>query len=281
MKKFVPYATINPLIFQKSQQRQKAILKLENPGSYDDKERMRNMEKLDMLYEGKAKKVYKTDDENAYIVEYKDDATAFNGLKKGTIAGKGVINNKMSNLMFRLLEEKGIPTHYIEELSDRETAVRKVEIVPLEVIVRNIAAGSFSKRYGVPEGSELKCTILEYSYKNDDLGDPLINDLHAIALGLATREELDQIAEMTLAINEALKEIFLKVGIILVDFKIEFGRCPALGGKIFLADEISPDTCRLWDAQTKEKLDKDRFRRDLGGVEEAYNEVFNKLFKKD
>ncbi|MBS5843305.1 MAG: phosphoribosylaminoimidazolesuccinocarboxamide synthase [Clostridiales bacterium] len=239
------------------------------------------MEKLDMLYEGKAKKVYKTDDENAYIVEYKDDATAFNGLKKGTIAGKGVINNKMSNLMFRLLEEKGIPTHYIEELSDRETAVRKVEIVPLEVIVRNIAAGSFSKRYGVPEGSELKCTILEYSYKNDDLGDPLINDLHAIALGLATREELDQIAEMTLAINEALKEIFLKVGIILVDFKIEFGRCPALGGKIILADEISPDTCRLWDAQTKEKLDKDRFRRDLGGVEEAYNEVFNKLFKKD
>jgi phosphoribosylaminoimidazolesuccinocarboxamide synthase len=281
LKKFVPYATINPLIFQKSQQRQKAILKLENPGSYDDKERMRNMEKLDMLYEGKAKKVYKTDDENAYIVEYKDDATAFNGLKKGTIAGKGVINNKMSNLMFRLLEEKGIPTHYIEELSDRETAVRKVEIVPLEVIVRNIAAGSFSKRYGVPEGSELKCTILEYSYKNDDLGDPLINDLHAIALGLATREELDQIAEMTLAINEALKEIFLKVGIILVDFKIEFGRCPALGGKIILADEISPDTCRLWDAQTKEKLDKDRFRRDLGGVEEAYNEVFNKLFKKD
>ncbi|MFR1517747.1 MAG: phosphoribosylaminoimidazolesuccinocarboxamide synthase [Clostridia bacterium] len=239
------------------------------------------MRKLEMLYEGKAKKVYKTDDENAYIVEYKDDATAFNGLKKGTIAGKGVINNRMSNLMFRLLEEKGIPTHYIEELSDRETAVRKVEIVPLEVIVRNIAAGSFSKRYGVPEGSALKCTILEYSYKNDDLGDPLINDLHAIALGLATREELDEIAKMTFAVNEALQEIFLKVGIILVDFKIEFGRCPAEGGKIILADEISPDTCRLWDAKTKEKLDKDRFRRDLGGVEEAYNEVFNKLFKKD
>jgi len=239
------------------------------------------MRKLEMLYEGKAKKVYETDDENAYIVEYKDDATAFNGLKKGTIAGKGVINNRMSNLMFRLLEEKGIPTHYIEELSDRETAVRKVEIVPLEVIVRNIAAGSFSKRYGVPEGSALKCTILEYSYKNDDLGDPLINDLHAIALGLATREELDEIAKMTFAVNEALQEIFLKVGIILVDFKIEFGRCPAEGGKIILADEISPDTCRLWDAKTKEKLDKDRFRRDLGGVEEAYNEVFNKLFKKD
>ena len=236
------------------------------------------MKKLEMLYEGKAKKVYKTDDENVYIVEYKDDATAFNGLKKGTIAGKGVINNRMSNLMFRLLEEKGIPTHYIEELSDRETAVRKVEIVPLEVIVRNVAAGSFSKRYGVPEGSPLNCTILEYSYKNDELGDPLINDYHAIALGLATREELDQIAAMTFAVNDALREIFEKVGIILVDFKIEFGRCPALGGKIILADEISPDTCRLWDAKTKEKLDKDRFRRDLGG--EAYNEVFNKLFKK-
>lgn len=239
------------------------------------------MDKLEMLYEGKAKKVYKTNDENAYIVEYKDDATAFNGLKKGTIAGKGVINNRMSNLMFKLLEEKGVPTHFIEELSDRETAVRKVEIVPLEVIVRNIAAGSFSKHYGVEEGRELKCTVLEYSYKNDDLGDPLINDLHAIALGLATREELDEIAKMTMTINEALQEIFLKVGIILVDFKIEFGRCPALGGKIILADEISPDTCRLWDAKTKEKLDKDRFRRDLGGVEEAYNEVFNKLFKKD
>ena len=238
------------------------------------------MKKLEMLYEGKAKKVYKTDDENVYIVEYKDDATAFNGLKKGTIAGKGVINNRMSNLMFRLLEEKGIPTHYIQELSDRETAVRKVEIVPLEVIVRNIAAGSFSKRYGVPEGSPLNCTILEYSYKNDELGDPLINDYHAIALGLATKEELDEIAATTFAVNDALREIFGKVGIILVDFKIEFGRCPALGGKIILADEISPDTCRLWDAETKEKLDKDRFRRDLGGVEEAYNEVFNKLFKK-
>ncbi len=238
------------------------------------------MKKLEMLYEGKAKKVYKTDDENVYIVEYKDDATAFNGLKKGTIAGKGVINNRMSNLMFRLLEEKGIPTHYIEELSDRETAFRKVEIVPLEVIVRKVAEGRFSKRYGVPEGSPLNCTILEYSYKNDELGDPLINDYHAIALGLATREELDQIAAMTFAVNDALREIFEKVGIILVDFKIEFGRCPALGGKIILADEISPDTCRLWDAKTKEKLDKDRFRRDLGGVEEAYNEVFNKLFKK-
>lgn len=203
------------------------------------------------------------------------------GSKKGTIAGKGVINNRMSNLMFRLLEEKGIPTHYIQELSDpRETAVRKVEIVPLEVIVRNIAAGSFSKRYGVPEGSPLNCTILEYSYKNDELGDPLINDYHAIALGLATKEELDEIAATTFAVNDALREIFGKVGIILVDFKIEFGRCPALGGKIILADEISPDTCRLWDAKTKEKLDKDRFRRDLGGVEEAYNEVFNKLFKK-
>ena len=232
------------------------------------------MEKLDMLYEGKAKKVYKTDDENAYIVEYKDDATAFNGLKKGTIAGKGVINNKMSNLMFRLLEEKGIPTHYIEELSDRETAVRKVEIVPLEVIVRNIAAGSFSKRYGVPEGSELKCTILEYSYKNDDLGDPLMNSYMALALDLATKEEIDTISEMAFKVNEVLKEVFAGVGIELIDFKLEFGR---YHGQIILADEISPDTCRYWDMKTHDHLDKDRFRRDLGDAEGAYQEVYRRL----
>ena len=232
------------------------------------------MEKLDMLYEGKAKKVYKTDDENAYIVEYKDDATAFNGLKKGTIAGKGVINNKMSNLMFRLLEEKGIPTHYIEELSDRETAVRKVEIVPLEVIVRNIAAGSFSKRYGVPEGSELKCTILEYSYKNDDLGDPLMCESHALALKLVTKEQLETVKKYASIVNETLKEFFLEKGLKLIDFKIEFG---LYDGEVILADEISPDTCRLWDVKTGEKMDKDRFRRDLGNVEETYAEVLKRV----
>ena len=235
------------------------------------------MEKKEMLYEGKAKKVFKTDDPNILIVDYKDDATAFNGIKKGTITGKGVINNRMTNLVFKMLEQKGIKTHYIEELSDRETAVRKVDIVPLEVIVRNIAAGSFSKRYGVEEGSDLATTILEYSYKNDDLGDPLINDYHALALGLATKGELDKIAETTFKINDILKEFFLQAGIILVDFKIEFGRCPALNNEIILADEISPDTCRLWDAETREKLDKDRFRRDLGNVEEAYQEIFKRM----
>jgi phosphoribosylaminoimidazole-succinocarboxamide synthase len=235
------------------------------------------MEKKEMLYEGKAKKAYKTDDPEVLIVDYKDDATAFNGIKKGTITGKGVINNRMTNLVLQMLEQKGIKTHYIKELSDRETAVRRVNIVPLEVIVRNIAAGSFSKRYGVEEGSDLKTTILEYSYKNDELGDPLINDYHALALGLVTREELDKIAEMTFKINGILKEFFLQAGIILVDFKIEFGRCPALGNEIILADEISPDTCRLWDSKTREKLDKDRFRRDLGNVEEAYQEIFKRM----
>ena len=235
------------------------------------------MRKKEMLYEGKAKKVYLTDDENILIVDYKDDATAFNGIKKGTISGKGVINNRMTNLIFKMLEQKGIKTHFIEELSDRETAVCKVSIVPLEVIVRNIAAGSFSKRYGVPEGTDLKIPVLEYSYKNDDLGDPLINDYHAMALGLVSREDLDKIADMTFRINDILKEFFLAAGIILVDFKIEFGRCPALGGEIILADEISPDTCRLWDAKTREKLDKDRFRRDLGNVEEAYEEIFRRM----
>lgn len=233
------------------------------------------MEKKELLYEGKAKKVYKTDDENLYIVDYKDDATAFNGLKKGQIAGKGVVNNKMSNYLMQLMEKQGIPTHFVEELSDRETAVKKVTIIPLEVIVRNIAAGSFSKRLGVEEGSALKTTVLEYCYKDDELGDPLINDYHAMALGVASREDLDKIAEMTFKVNEVLKAYFKTIGIELVDFKIEFGRTPS--GEIILADEISPDTCRLWDEKTHEKLDKDRFRRDLGNVEEAYEEVFKRL----
>ena len=233
------------------------------------------MEKKEMLYEGKAKKVFKTDDENLYIVDYKDDATAFNGLKKGQIAGKGVVNNKMSNYLMKLMEKKGIPTHFVEELSDRETLVKKVTIVPLEVIVRNIAAGSFSKRLGVEEGTPLKTTVLEFCYKDDDLGDPLINDYHAMALGIATREDLDKIADMTFKVNEVLIEYFKTINIELVDFKIEFGRTS--DGEIILADEISPDTCRLWDADTHEKLDKDRFRRDLGNVEEAYEEVFKRL----
>lgn len=233
------------------------------------------MEKREMLYEGKAKKVYKTDDENLYIVDYKDDATAFNGLKKGQIAGKGVVNNRMSNFLMQLMEKKGVPTHFVKEISDRETLVKRVKIVPLEVIVRNIAAGSFSKRLGIEEGSPLKCTVLEYCFKDDALGDPLINDYHAIAIGAATKEELDKIADMTFKVNEVLKEYFAHINIELVDFKIEFGKTP--DGEIILADEISPDTCRLWDAETHEKLDKDRFRRDMGGVEEAYAEVFKRL----
>lgn len=233
------------------------------------------MEKREMLYEGKAKKVYKTDDENLYIVDYKDDATAFNGLKKGQIAGKGVVNNRMSNFLMQLMEKKGVPTHFVKEISDRETLVKRVKIVPLEVIVRNIAAGSFSKRLGIEEGSPLKCTVLEYCFKDDALGDPLINDYHAIAIGAATKEELDRIADMTFKVNEVLKEYFSHINIELVDFKIEFGKTP--DGEIILADEISPDTCRLWDAETHEKLDKDRFRRDMGGVEEAYAEVFKRL----
>ncbi len=232
------------------------------------------MKKLEMLYEGKAKKVFATDVEDVVIVDYNDDATAFNGLKKGTIVGKGVVNNRMSNHVFKLLEKAGVPTHYVEELSDRETAVKKVEIVPVEVIVRNVAAGSFSKRMGVEEGRELLCPILEFSYKNDDLGDPMINSYYALALGLATQEELDKIKEYTFKVNDVLKEYFLNAGIKLIDFKIEFGRYK---GQIILADEISPDTCRLWDVNTNEKLDKDRFRRDMGNVEEAYNEVFNRL----
>ncbi len=232
------------------------------------------MNKLEMLYEGKAKKVYKTEDESLYIVDYKDDATAFNGIKKGTISGKGVINNKMSNVVFHYLMEHGIETHLVEELSERESLVKKVDIVPLEVIVRNLAAGSFSKKFGVPEGTVLQNPILEFSYKNDTLGDPMINSMQILAIGLATKEELTAITENALKINELLKSYFLKKGITLVDFKIEFGRC---GGKIILADEVSPDTCRLWDVKTNEKLDKDRFRRDLGGVEEAYEEVWKRI----
>lgn len=237
------------------------------------------MKKLEQLYEGKAKKVFATDEDGVVIVDYKDDATAFNGEKKGTIMGKGVVNNKMSNYVFGLLEKDGVPTHFIKELSDRETAVKKVSIVPLEVIVRNVAAGSFSKRMDVPEGKELLCPILEFSYKNDELGDPFINDDYALALGLATQDEIDTIKNYTRKVNECLKKYFLSAGMKLIDFKIEFGRLP--DGTIILADEISPDTCRLWDVKTNEKLDKDRFRRDLGNVEEAYNEVFRRLGLKD
>ncbi len=233
------------------------------------------MEKLEQLYEGKAKKVYKTDDENLYIVSYKDDATAFNGLKKGTIVGKGVINNKMSNMMMQLLETKGVKTHFVKELSDRDTLVKKVSIVPLEVIIRNVSAGSFAKRYGVEEGIVFKNPTIEFSYKNDALGDPLINSYHALALNLATEAEIEKIKEMAFKVNEVLKEYFKGLNIRLVDFKLEFGRLPS--GEIVLADEISPDTCRLWDLTTNEKLDKDRFRRDLGGVEDAYNEVMKRL----
>ena len=236
------------------------------------------MEKRDMIYEGKAKKVYTTDDENLVIVSYKDDATAFNGLKKGTIAGKGVINNQMSNALMRRLECRGVPTHFVEELSERETLVKKVAIVPLEVIVRNVSAGSFAKRYGVKEGIVFDAPTLEFSYKNDDLGDPLLNRYHALALKLATEEEIDTIARYAFKVNEVLKAYFLKLNITLVDFKLEFGRLP--DGTIVLADEISPDTCRFWDKDTGEKLDKDRFRRDLGGVEDAYNEVMRRLMGK-
>lgn len=228
----------------------------------------------ELMYEGKAKKVYATDDPKLVIVDYKDDATAFNGLKKGTIAGKGVVNNKMSNHMFRLLEKEGIPTHYAEELSERRTLVKRVEIVPVEVIVRNVAAGSLAKRLGLEEGSELKATVLEYCYKNDDLGDPMINDYHIAAIGLATKEEMDTIAKMALAVNDFMRPYFKSMKVDLIDFKLEFGR---YDGKIVLADEISPDTCRFWDSETHEKLDKDRFRRDMGGVEDAYAEMMKRV----
>ena len=233
------------------------------------------MKKLAQLYEGKAKRVYATDEPETVIVDYKDDATAFNGVKKGTIVGKGVINNRMTNRLMCLLEREGVPTHYIQELSERETAVKKVDIIPLEVIIRNIAAGSMAARYGVPEGTALKISSIEFSYKNDALGDPLINDWQAIALGFAAREDIDVITKYAFRINEVLRGVLAGCGVTLVDFKLEFGK--TADGSIVLADEISPDTCRFWDAGTGEKLDKDRFRRDLGGVEDAYAEMAKRL----
>ena len=237
------------------------------------------MEKLEQLYEGKAKKVFATDDPALYIVEYKDDATAFNGLKKGTIQGKGIINNQMSNRLMAYLEKQGVPTHYVKELNQRETLVKKVSIVPLEVIIRNISAGSFAKRYGVEEGIVFDAPTIEFSYKNDELGDPLINSYHALALKLATAEEIETIKDYAFRVNDFLKALWAECGVILVDFKLEFGRLA--DGTIVLADEISPDTCRLWDAETHEKLDKDRFRRDLGGVEDAYAEIMKRLVDHD
>ena len=234
-------------------------------------------EKTVQLYEGKAKKVYATTDENLCIVSYKDDATAFNGLKKGTIAGKGVVNNRMTNLLMQLLEKAGVPPQFVKQLSGRYTLVRKVKIVPLEVIIRNVSAGSFAKRYGVEEGIVFDEPTIEFSYKNDDLGDPLINSYHALALKLATKEEIETIKKYAFKVNEVLKAYFLHLGVKLIDFKLEFGRLA--DGTIVLADEISPDTCRFWDAKTNEKLDKDRFRRDMGGVEDAYAEIFKRVTK--
>ena len=237
------------------------------------------MEKKEQLYEGKAKKVFATEDPDYVIVSYKDDATAFNGQKRGTIVGKGVINNKMSNMLMAMLEKKGVPTHFVEQLSDRETVVKKVQIVPLEVIIRNVAAGSFSKRYGVKEGTKLSIPTIEFSYKCDELDDPLINDYHALALELATEKEIARIKELAFKVNDLLIAFFRELDIDLIDFKLEFGR---FHGEIILADEISPDTCRFWEAGTWDtthhtSLDKDRFRRDLGGVEDAYNEIFKRL----
>ena len=233
------------------------------------------IQKLDMIYEGKAKKVFKTDDPALVIVDYKDDATAFNGEKKGTIVGKGVINNKLTNFLMQKLEKAGVPTHFVRELSDRETLVKSVHIVPLEVIIRNVSAGSFAKRYGVEEGIVFDSPTIEFSYKNDALGDPLINSYHAIALKLATPEEIETIKKYAFQVNDVLKAFFLECGINLIDFKLEFGKLP--DGTIVLADEISPDTCRFWDSKTGEKLDKDRFRRDLGNVEDAYQEVMRRV----
>lgn len=233
------------------------------------------MEKLEQIYEGKAKKVFKTDDPALYIVDYKDDATAFNGAKKGTIAGKGVINNQMTNFFMQRMEKAGIPTHFVQELSQRETLVKKVAIVPLEVIIRNISAGSFAKHYGVEEGIVFENPTIEFSYKCDELDDPLLNEYHALALKLATQTEIDTIKKYAFAVNDVLKAFWKECGVTLVDFKLEFGKLS--DGSIVLADEISPDTCRLWDAKTGEKLDKDRFRRDLGGVEDAYSEVMRRM----
>ena len=236
------------------------------------------MKKLEQLYEGKAKKVFKTDDPNLYIVDYKDDATAFNGEKKGQIAGKGAVNNVMSNIVFQLLEQKGVPTHFVEQLSDRETVVKAVKSLPLEVIMRNVSAGSFAKRYGVEEGIVFDKPTFEFSYKNDDLGDPLMCESHALALGLATEEQIATIKKYAAIVNDTLKEFFLDKGLKLIDFKIEFG---LYDGEVILADEVSPDTCRLWDVKTNEKMDKDRFRRDLGNVEETYQEVLKRVKKAD
>ena len=237
------------------------------------------MQKLEQIYEGKAKKVYSTEDPNLVIVDYKDDATAFNGLKKGTIVGKGVLNNQMTNRLMAKMEKAGIPTHFVEELSERETLVKRVEIVPLEVIIRNISAGSFAKHYGVEEGIVFDAPTIEFSYKNDDLGDPLINEYHALALKLASKEEIEQIKKYAFAVNDVLKAFWSECGVTIVDFKLEFGRTS--DGTIVLADEISPDTCRLWDSKTHEKLDKDRFRRDMGGVEDAYSEIMRRLLRHD
>ncbi len=234
------------------------------------------MSKLQQLYEGKAKRVYATENADEVIVSYKDDATALDGLKKGTISGKGAINNRMTNFFMQMLEKEGVPTHFVEELNDREKKKKKVSIVPLEVIIRNISAGSFAKRYGVEEGIVFAEPTIEFSYKNDDLHDPLINSYHALALNLATKEEIKRIKELAFKVNNVLKAYFLKLNVKLVDFKLEFGRLS--DGTIVLADEISPDTCRFWDADTNEKLDKDRFRRDMGGVEDAYNEMMRRVF---
>ena len=233
------------------------------------------MEKRELIYEGKAKKVYATDEPEILLVDYKDDATAFNGLKKGTISGKGAINNRVTNYMMKILEENGVPTHFVKELSARETLVKKVSIVPLEVIIRNISAGSFAKRYGVEEGIVFKTPTIEFSYKNDELGDPLLNSYHALALGLANEKEIETIKAMSFKINEVMKAFFKNLKVDLVDFKLEFGRLS--DGSIVLADEISPDTCRFWDSETHEKLDKDRFRRDLGNVEDAYKEMMKRI----
>lgn len=233
------------------------------------------MEKKAQLYEGKAKKVFATENDDVVIVSYKDDATAFNGLKKGTILGKGAINNRVTNYLMKMLEEKGVPTHFVEEINDRETIVKKVSIVPLEVIVRNIAAGSLAKRLGLEEGTKMKRTVLEYCYKDDELGDPMVNEYHILAMEYCTKEELDLIASYSLKVNEILGEYLKECGIELIDFKLEFGKTN--DGTIVLADEISPDTCRFWDSKTGEKLDKDRFRRDLGGVEDAYQEILRRL----
>ena len=247
---------------------------MERVSTFNLKNGVISMEKLEMLYEGKAKKVFRTKEEDKYIVQYKDDATAGNGAKKGTILDKGIVNNKMSAMLFELLEKEGVPNHFEELLSDRDQLVKAVEIVPLEVIVRNISAGSFSKRYGVEEGILFDEPVVEFSYKVDELGDPLINDSHILALKLATEEELEKIKKMALKVNSVLSELFLTKNLKLVDFKLEFGKYK---GEIILADEISPDTCRLWDTETGEKLDKDRFRRDLGNIEEAYQEVMKRL----